>query len=274
VLLSKLDPTEVETKMKTVRIVPALAAVAALAAAPVLAEDLTVVFKSTGAGSSGTSTQYYSSERMRTHDGNQDTIFEYATGKIVSIDHKKKQYSETTLAEIEEAMKAASAQMEQQMASIPPAMRERMQGMMGGAAGEVTVTKGGTKQVAGFDTQEYVVKMGEGMTMHLWNTTAVKPPVPIVELHKLASVTGPMAAMAHNPMFQGASKLAEKMKEVQGFTLADDTSIKMMGHGVETSREATEVKQGPIPASEFDVAALTQGYKKVDSPLVKMGRRK
>jgi hypothetical protein len=274
VLRSKPDRTEVETKMKIVRFAPALVTVAALATAPVLAEDLTVVFKSTGPGSSGTSTQYYSSERMRTHDGDQDTIFEYGTGKIVSIDHKKKQYSETTLAEIEAAMKAASAQMEQQMASIPPAMRERMQGMMGGMGGEVTVTKGETKQVAGFDTQEYVVKMGENMTMHLWNTTAVKPPVPMLELRKLASVTGPMATMAHNPMFQGASRLAEKMKEIQGFTLAEDTSIKMMGRGMETSREATEVKQGPIPASEFDVAAIAQGCKKVDSPLVQMGRRK
>ena len=228
--------------MKTVRFAYALATVGALAAAPVLAEDLTIAFKSTGPGSSGTSTQYYSSERMRTHDGDRDTIFEYATGKIVSIDHKKKEYSETTLAEIEQAMKAASAQMEQmrqQMESMPPAMREKMEQMMGG--GEVTVTKGGTREIAGHKTQQYTVTMGQSFKMDLWNTTDLKLPVPAVDLKKLASFTGPMAAMASNPMFKGFAQLAEKMKEIPGFTLADDTSMKMMGRGFETSREATEV---------------------------------
>lgn len=260
--------------MKTVRHLSAFAVAGTLLAAPMFAEDLTVVFKSTGKGNPGTSTQYFSSDHMRTRDGDQDTIFEYATGKIVSIDHKKKQYSETTLAEIEAAMKAATAQMEQQMASIPPAMRERMQKMMGGASGDVTVTKGGTKQVAGYPTQQYTVTMGDSMTMNLWNTTDIKPPVPIAQLRKLASFTGPMAAMSQNPMFKGASGLAEKMMEIEGFTLADHTTVKMMGRGMETSREATEVKRGPIPASEFDTTALASGYKKVESPLARIGKRK
>ena len=38
---------------------------------------------------------------------------EYAAGKIVAIDHKKKEYSEITLAEMEAAMKAAAAKMEE-----------------------------------------------------------------------------------------------------------------------------------------------------------------
>jgi hypothetical protein len=248
--------------MKTaVRRLAVLAALAFLAA-PAAAEDLTVAFKTTGPGASGTSRQYYSSERMRSTDGEHDMIFEYASGRIVTVDHKKKEYSETTLAEIEEAMKAASAQMaqmRQQMESMPPAMREKMEQMMGG--GEVTVTKGGTREIAGYK-------------MDLWNTTGLKLPVPAVDLRKLASFTGPMAAMAGNPMFKGFSQLAEKMKEIPGFTLADDTSMKMMGRGFETSREATEVKAGPIPASDFDVAVIAKGYKKVPSPLTRMGRRK
>jgi hypothetical protein len=261
--------------MKTaVRRLAVLAALAFLAA-PAAAEDLTVAFKTTGPGASGTSRQYYSSERMRSTDGEHDMIFEYASGRIVTVDHKKKEYSETTLAEIEEAMKAASAQMaqmRQQMESMPPAMREKMEQMMGG--GEVTVTKGGTREIAGYKTQQYTVTMGEGFKMDLWNTTGLKLPVPAVDLRKLASFTGPMAAMASNPMFKGFSQLAEKMKEIPGFTLADDTSMKMMGRGFETSREATEVKAGPIPASDFDVAVIAKGYKKVPSPLTRMGRRK
>ena len=104
---------------------------------------------------------------MRTGDAQSETIVEYGPGKITAIDHKKKEYSETTLAEMEAAMKeaaakmeAASAQMKEQMANMPPAVREKMEKMMGGAAGAVTVTKGGTRQVAGYTCQDYVVADG------------------------------------------------------------------------------------------------------------------
>jgi hypothetical protein len=43
----------------------------------------------------------------------------------------------------------------------------------------------------------------------------------------------------------------------------------MMGRGSDTSKEAVEVKRGPIPADAFAVPA---GYKKVDSPMLKMGQ--
>jgi hypothetical protein len=81
-----------------------------------------------------------------------------------------------------------------------------------------------------------------------------------------------MAAMASNPMFKGFGQLAEKMSEIEGLTLASATSAKIMGRASESSREATEVRTGPIPASEFDVAAIAPGYKKVDSPLKKLGK--
>ena len=247
-----------------------------LLAASAFAEDVVVVFKTDGSGGAGTSTQYYSKEQMRTNEEQKDTVFEYASGTITNIDHKKKQYSQITLAEIEEAMKAMNAQAEQaraQMEAMPAAMRERMAKMMGGMGGEVTVTKGGSRQVAGYATQEYTLTMGETMTMTLWNTTALALPVSPAQLRKLASVTGPMAAMASNPMFKGFAQLGEKMREIDGVTLADETSMSMMGRGSKNSREATEVRTGPISASEFDVAALAKGYKKVDSPLGELGKR-
>jgi hypothetical protein len=246
-------------------------------AAPAFAEDVTVTYKTSGSDGDGTATQYYSSQYMRSHDGQQDTIFEYASGTITNIDHGKKEYSQITLAEIEEAMKAARAQMEQaqaQMESLPAAMRERMQKMMGGFGGEVTVTRGGNREIAGYPTQEYIVTMGDSMKMNFWNTTEVALPVPEGELEKLSAFTGPMAAMAQNPMFKGFGQLAEKMKEMEGLNLASQTAFSMMGRSHQSSREATEVKTGPIPASAFDVAALAPGYKKVDSPLREMGKQR
>jgi hypothetical protein len=263
--------------MTTSRLVVAAACAAALASVPALAEDLTIVYKTTTPNGSGTSTSYYSSEKMRTGDGERDTIIEYGPGRIVSIDHKKKEYSEYTLAEMEASMKAASAKMEQanaqmkqQMANMPPALREKMEGMMGGGAAAVTVTKGTTRKVAGYDCQNYDVKMGTAMEMHVCASTAVTPPTPNVDPRTYASVAGPAATFASNPMFKGAAKLAEEMKKIQGFVLADATNAKVMGRSFDTTKEATEVKRGAIPAAAFDVATIAKGYKKVDSPMAKL----
>jgi hypothetical protein len=236
---------------------------ASLSVLPATAEDLTISYRTTGAGSTGTATSYFSAERMRTTDAERDTIVEYASGRIVSVDHGKKEYSEMTLSEIETAMKAATAQMDAQMASLPPAMREKMQQMTGG--GTVTVTKGGTKKVAGYDCQDHVVAMGAMGTMHVCATTAIAPPAPNVDFRRFASFAG----VAANPMLKN---LAAEMQKIQGFTLAESSSMKMMGRAVESSKEATEVKRGPIPPATFDVAALTKGYKKVASPTARLGK--
>ncbi len=263
--------------MMTTRRTLAAAGVAALLSVPALAEDLTVVFKTIGSGGGGTSTSYYSSEKMRTGGADSETIFEYAAGKITAIDHKKKEYSEITLAEMEAAMKAAqekmaqaNAQMKEQMASMPPAVREKMEQMTGGVASSVTVTKGGTRQVAGYTCQDYAVAMGPAMTTKICATTALKPPAPNVDGRKVASFAGSAATMANNPMFKSMGKMADEMKKIEGFTIAESTSMKVMGRSMDSSKEAVEIKKGPIPASAFDVATIAKGYKKVPHPLTKM----
>ena len=263
--------------MTTTRNTLAAACAAALLAAPALAEDLTLVFKTTGSGGAGTSTSYYSSEKMRTGDAANETIVEYGPGKIVSIDHKKKEYSEITLAEMEAAMKEAAAkmdeanaQMKEQMANMPPAVREKMEKMMGGVAGAVNVTKGGTRQVAGYTCQDYAVAMGESMITKICATTALQFPAPNVDYRRYASFAGSASAMANNPMFKSLGKMAEEMKKIEGLTIAESTSMKVMGKSMDSSKEAVEIKKGPIPASDFDVALIAKGYKKVAHPVTKM----
>jgi hypothetical protein len=46
-----------------------------------------------------------------------------------------------------------------------------------------------------------------------------------------------------------------------------------MGRTHESTSEATEVTPGPIPASQFDLATIAPGYKKVKSPLSEIGKR-
>lgn len=244
----------------------AAASLAAAVAVPALADDLTIVYKISGSGGAGTATSYYSADKMRMSDPERDTIVEYGGGgRIVTIDHKKKEYSEMTQAELESAMKAMNEQMQkasEQMANLPPAMREKMQAMMGGVP--ATLTKGQTRKVAGYDCQDYDIAMGQMATMHLCASTAVAPPAPNVDYRG-----GGLAGLAANPMMKG---LVNEMKKVQGFPLAESSTVKMMGRTTETSKEATEVKRGAIPASTFDVAGLTKGYKKVPNPLTRMAK--
>jgi hypothetical protein len=265
------------TKTRPLLAAACVAGCAAVSVPAALAEDLTLVFKTTSKDGSSTATSYYSSEKMRSGDGEHETIVEYGPGKMISIDHKKKEYSEITVAEMEAAMQKgmakmeeANKQMEQQMAAMPPAMREKMESMMGGLAGAVSVTKGGTRQVAGYSCQDYTIAMGQAMTTKVCATTALAFPAPNVDYRKFMGLASGAGAMAQNPMFKGMTKVADEMKKIEGISIAEDVSFKMMGRSMQTSKEATEIKKGPIDPSAFDLATIAKGYKKVPHPMTQM----
>lgn len=222
------------------------------------AEDLTITFKSSDGS---VNTHYFSKDKMRLNNGRTDTMMDFASGTIVNIDNDKKQYSQMTVEEIDQAMKGMAAQMEEAMAKVPPQMREQMSKMMGGAVGEATVTKGATRTIAGYPCQMYTVSMGANMTQESCATTALTPPFDPANFQKLSRVTV--------PMIQGMDKMIAKMSEIKGLSLMQHTTMSMMGRKVDTTVEATDVKKGPIDPSVF---ALPQGYKLVDSPLKAMGK--
>jgi hypothetical protein len=235
------------------------AAALALATAGTAAADVTIVYKLTEDGQpKGTSAQYVSSEKMRLEQPDHDMIAEFATGKMTMIDKKKNEYWEITCAELKSAGAAMQKQMDEQMAKIPPAMREKMAGMMGGM-GEFTVTPGtGTKKIAGYDAHPYAVAMGKMMQQELW---AAEIPMPQSAVDANACMT------LASPMMKSAAKAVEEMKKVKGFPLSESTTVKVMGKTKTTGKEATEIKTSAIPASVF---ALPAGLKKVESPMAKM----
>lgn len=224
------------------------------------AQDLTITFKSSDGG---VTTHYFTKDRVRMNGAKSDTMMEFSTGRIVSLDHQKKQYFEMTVDELDATMKGAAAQMEEAMANVPPQMRAQMEKMMGGGASEVTVTKGAVRTIAGYPCQTYTVTMGATMTQESCNSTALTPPFDPANFQKMSRVS--------IPMIQGMDKMIKKMSEIQGIALMQRTSTSMMGRKSDTSMEATAVSQSAIAA---DVFALPAGYKKVDSPLknMKMGR--
>ena len=237
------------------------AVLAAAVALPALTEDLTVVSKFTGPrNTGGTSTQYFSSSKFRSAQGDSETIFDVTASTITVIDNRKKEYWSSTLAEMNAMMSAASDQMKQMQEKMKdnPAAAQMMEKMMGGGgAAAASVQKGpNPKKIAGYDCDHWVASMGESMKMEMWTTSAITPPTQFWEARQ--------AQMSANPMTQRYAKLFEEMKKIKGFTLAETTSISMMGRNMGSSSEATEVKKGPIPESAF---AIPAGYKKVESPM-------
>ena len=249
----------------------ALLAGATLLALPLAAGDLTIVYKTMENGKPGTTTDYFAGTKARMSDDRHDTIIDTATGTITTVDHQKKEYSQITVAEIEAAMKQASAQMEaamkqqeEAMKNMPPALREKMQKMSGGGLmGSMTVTKGtGTRQVAGYTTTPYVMTMGEMARTEIWTTTGVQPSMDPGQLERLRNLM--------NPAMKGMGNAAEEFKKIQGFPLASTSTVKVLGKTVETTKEATEVKTSPVDPSVF---AIPAGYKKIESPMAKMGHK-
>lgn len=235
---------------------PILAALASLAASsPVRADDLTIVFRMAEKGGERVVTHYFTADRGRLDHGDLATIVDFTTGSVVSIHMKKRQYSETTFAEIERAMSSMSSQMEKALAGIPESLRNQM---MGDASREVTITRGETRTIAGVECQNHIVTLGETMRMETCAATAIRPPFDPGNFRKLTLVTSPLG-----PASSGINRMVEKMRAIDGIAIASSNSLSMLGKTVENSMEATEIRRTPIDASTFDVPP---GFKKVDSP--------
>jgi hypothetical protein len=214
---------------------------------PLAAEDLTIVSKVTTGGRSGTSTQYMTSTKSRTTDGQTDSIMDYPTGTMTVIDHRTKTYWEATIQE----MSAYMDKLEKDMKGNP-----MLENMFGGPD-DVSVEKGkGSRKVAGYDCDEYTMRMGESFVFDLCAARDLQPPPQYYEGRKLSS-----AAMG--PMGKRFAKMFEEMKKIKGYPLALDMDMNMGMSKMKTTSEATEVKKGSIPASTFEIPS---GYEKKASP--------
>lgn len=226
---------------------------------PLAAEDLTIVAKySTNKGASGVSTTYIATDKVRISSPDQDTIVDLKSGRFVFLDNKKKEYWETTAAEMEAAAKQFEAQMQQmaeQMKNMPAALRDKLGG---GLPAAVTVEKGtGTKVVAGHTCHPYTVSMGDSMKIEMWVAPDVEYPAQSLDARK---------ALFVGPTMQNFAKVFEEMKKIKGYPLLEVTTMKILGQTAESTREVTDITKGSIAASAFELPA---GYKKKDSPFAK-----
>jgi hypothetical protein len=230
-------------------------AVLVCAALPALAGagEITIVSQATvGKAAPTTSTQYIGTDRIRTSDGESDTIVDVAAGRFTVINHKKKEYYEFT----REELLASMQKFEEQMAGPIGAIMEKM---AGGKMGEVTVQKGASRKVAGYDCTTHTFSLGENMRYETCAAPALQLPAQYYDALK-----GPYSMMG--PMAKRFEKLFDEMKKVKGVPVAMTSTVNLMGMKMQVASEATEVRTGAIPATAFQVPA---GYKKKAAPFKK-----
>jgi hypothetical protein len=213
------------------------------------AEDLTITSTvNTARGTHREQTQYVSASRMRLSDGERDTIVDLESGKVVLLDTRRKEYSETSLAEV----RGFLDQMEAAMAGRTVFDRSI------GSTASVTVTKNddGGRTIAGHKTDKYTLTMGDAMRFEVWVAPDLAPPLQYFDARKAVYATmGPMA--------RRYDRIFDELKKIKGFPLATASDSRMRVGRRQVTIEATEVRTGAISGAVF---VVPPDYKRVESP--------
>lgn len=214
----------------------------ALSAATAFAADLAITFK-TGKTGAGKATQYYSAKFQRHNDESTrtDNMVDYDKGIMYMIDHKAKKVQKVTFDELAELVE----KMNQQMGGMMGAM---MGGMFGNAD-NAKVEDMGAEVVAGRTCAKYRITVGK-LVQEVSADPSLKLPADPTTLAKAMKLQTLLKGMG--PAAKVMTKLGEELTKIKGVHLKTKVSGIM---GQEIITEATEVKQGPLPASVFTLPA-------------------
>ncbi len=236
-------------RMQILSAVSAIVLAPLLLAAPAPSQDLTVVSKVTFGNSESKSTHYIASDWSRTSGEQSDQIVHYPTGKMIFVDHKKKEYYETSLEEM-------SAYLDRLTRDLKGSGVEKMFALEERAKVEKLP---GKRTFAGYDCEHSSISFGDALEIDLWAAPSLKAPPRYYDGRKLAyAAMGPMGKLFENAF--------EEMKKIKGFPLSTAFILRTPMSRTETVSEATEVRKGSIPASVFELPA---GYRRKESPYAK-----
>ncbi len=187
------------------------------------------------------STEYFTHGAIRINNSEgTDTIIQLDGGKIITIDNRKKTYSEMTFQQLQEMMDKANAEMaknQEQMAAI-----KKMMGQLGGS---FSINKEGQgESIVGYATEKYRIK--GPMEIEVWAAPDLKIPTNYYDVMKMR--------MPQNPMFD-FGQMYDELKKINGIVLKSVTTIRMMNKEMKTSEVVTSAEKGPIPASTFEIPA-------------------
>lgn len=228
---------------------PLLLGAAWLLSSRLPAQDLTIVSKVSFGDRESETTQFITSDRSRSSSRDNDSIVSFADGKITLVDHRKKEYWEATLEQMEDYWDRTARK-----------LRTSGAGDMFDLRAEPKLEKlPGKQKFAGYDCEHWSLSVGDALEVDFWAAPGLHAPERYYDGRRLASVSmGPMGAL-----FQ---KMYEELKKVKGYPLSTAVILRTPFTRTQTLEEATEVRKGPIPASTFDVPS---GYKKVKGPFEK-----
>jgi len=245
-------------------------------AAPLLADDLTIVSKVTRDGAAPkTSVSYLSADRVRVAQGDgKEVIVELGSGRMTTLDDAKKTYFVTTREDLEKFAERLKEQMNspemrkarEAMKNLPAEDRKRADEAMGGMF-DVEVRKAGTaRRIAGYPCEDWIVSIGRFSRSEECLTQDLKFPAQAFDMYRGMADSMKSVMASFGPMAADASKMTEQFKKMKGYPLANTTTVDVMGHKSVVATEVTEIRRGPIPASAWEIPA---GYRKTDNPMLK-----
>src|SRR5262249_42195271 len=271
------NKTETGASMRTATISLAILAAASVAAAS--SDGLTITSKVVKDGAASTATSYIAEDHARWSSSDGVVIIDPKANQMIIINDAKKTYSDSTnqyidaaAAKMKEQMNSPEVQRAQEaMKNLPPEQRQRMEAAMGGMFA-VDVHKNGTsRKIAGYNCEDWTVKIGQMSTTEECMTTEVKFPMQAYDMFRSMSDSMKSLMAAMGPMAKGMADMQEQMKKIKGFPLASKTTTSILGRSSTSSTEVTEIKRGAIPDSAWEIPS---GYTKTESPMAQMGGRK
>jgi hypothetical protein len=242
----------------------------------VSAQDLTIVSKATHDGEPPVTTvSYISSDHVRISQGDgKESIVDFKTGQITTLDGKKKTYYVTTRADMDALSARLQEQMnspemkkaQQEMKDLTPEQQKQMDSAMGGMFAVDVRDLGTARKIAGYTCENWTMTLGQFSRTEECLTNELRFPPQAWEMYRAFADNMKTMMAALGPMAKNMAKMQEQFKKMKGYPLANTSTVEIMGHKSVTTSEVTEVKQGPIPASAWEVPA---GYTKVDNPMMK-----
>jgi hypothetical protein len=270
--------------MRALKVVTAACSLWLLVVQCAIAEDLTIVSEVTGEYivDSVRETLWISADKVRWSNPRRDRIYHVATGKLINVDHKTREYWEGTEAEwlaasdadakkllepsplrpLSQVLRAETPESERkQVEALERLLEQHIQKVRAKmerdstAVFSVAVEKSiGTKMIKGYDCEQYFVwftrTYPDGskeveLFQELWVAPKLEAPVPF-EVMLQSPTLGP-----YRTLFTAAG--------VKGVPL----ELGQRGH-LARSVVAIDIKKGPLDATVFAVPA---GYTRVKPPL-------
>jgi hypothetical protein len=196
-------------------------------------------------------TTWIGDKRMRMDQGDTSTIVLLNANKMFILNHDQKSYYEIDLPIDLAAM-------------LPPGMGDQMMQMM---KFDVTITPSDeTKEVNGWAAKRYDMQMKSAMlTMDsvLWASTETP-----IDASDYVSLYGEVMSLQ-----PGTADMIAKMRQIEGFVVAQETSMtmSMMGDSkVRTNETTTAIEEAEAPAGTY---GPPEGYTKSDLDYMKMMQR-